>query len=67
MNTDTLHTHLVWMITGASQGFGLELVRAALQRGDSVMATSRNPQKVVYRTKSRYSGIARNTLAFDWK
>jgi len=47
MNTDSLHTHRVWMITGASQGFGLELVRAALQRGDSVMATSRNPQKVV--------------------
>jgi NAD(P)-dependent dehydrogenase (short-subunit alcohol dehydrogenase family)/quercetin dioxygenase-like cupin family protein len=35
------------MITGASQGFGHELVRAALQRGDSVIATSRNPQKVV--------------------
>jgi NAD(P)-dependent dehydrogenase (short-subunit alcohol dehydrogenase family) len=35
------------MITGASQGFGQELVRAALQRGDSVVATSRNPHKVV--------------------
>jgi NAD(P)-dependent dehydrogenase (short-subunit alcohol dehydrogenase family) len=39
MNTDSIHTPRVWMITGASQGFGLELVRAALQRGDSVMAT----------------------------
>lgn len=38
--------HLVWMITGTSQGFGLELVRAALQRGDSVIATSRSPDKV---------------------
>lgn len=36
----------VWFITGTSQGFGHELVRAALQRGDSVIATSRNPQKV---------------------
>lgn len=36
----------VWFITGTSQGFGRELVRAALQRGDSVMATSRNPQAV---------------------
>jgi len=36
----------VWFITGTSQGFGLELVRAALQRGDSVVATSRHPQKV---------------------
>lgn len=37
---------LVWFITGTSQGFGRELVRAALQRGDSVVATSRNPQTV---------------------
>jgi NAD(P)-dependent dehydrogenase (short-subunit alcohol dehydrogenase family) len=37
----------VWFITGTSQGFGRELVRAALQRGDSVIATSRTPQKVV--------------------
>lgn len=38
--------HRVWFITGTSQGFGRELVRAALQRGDSVVATSRNPQSV---------------------
>jgi len=38
--------HLVWFITGTSQGFGHELVRAVLQRGDSVVATSRNPQSV---------------------
>jgi len=37
---------LVWFITGTSQGFGRELVRAALQRGDSVIATSRQPQTV---------------------
>ena len=37
---------LVWFITGTSQGFGLELVRAALGRGDSVLATSRRPQEV---------------------
>ena len=37
---------LVWFITGTSQGFGRELVRAALQRGDSVVATSRNPPSV---------------------
>jgi len=39
-------TPRVWFITGTSQGFGKELVRAALWRGDSVVATSRNPQKV---------------------
>ncbi|HMF76041.1 MAG TPA: SDR family NAD(P)-dependent oxidoreductase [Bryobacteraceae bacterium] len=37
---------LVWFITGTSQGFGYELVRAALQRGDKVAATSRTPAKV---------------------
>jgi len=36
----------VWFITGTSQGFGRELVRAALKRGDSVVATSRTPDKV---------------------
>jgi NAD(P)-dependent dehydrogenase (short-subunit alcohol dehydrogenase family) len=30
--------NLIWFITGTSQGFGFELVRAALQRGDSVVA-----------------------------
>jgi NAD(P)-dependent dehydrogenase (short-subunit alcohol dehydrogenase family) len=36
----------VWVITGASRGFGRELVRAALARGDCVVATSREPEKV---------------------
>jgi len=36
----------VWFITGTSKGFGQELVRAALARGDRVVATSREPQKV---------------------
>lgn len=38
--------HRFWFITGTSQGFGRELVRAAIERGDSVVATSRNPQAV---------------------
>lgn len=37
---------LVWFITGASRGFGLEITRAALERGDSVAAAARNPQEV---------------------
>jgi len=44
--TSPSDTHLVWFITGTSQGFGRELVRAALERGDSVIATSRNPRAV---------------------
>ncbi len=46
MNAKESAPHRVWMITGTSQGFGLELVRKALGRGDSVIATSRDPQKV---------------------
>jgi NAD(P)-dependent dehydrogenase (short-subunit alcohol dehydrogenase family) len=37
---------LTWLITGTSQGFGRDLVGAALARGDSVVATSRSPEKV---------------------
>jgi NAD(P)-dependent dehydrogenase (short-subunit alcohol dehydrogenase family) len=37
---------LVWFVTGTSQGFGQEIVRVALSRGDYVIATSRNPKKV---------------------
>ena len=36
----------VWIITGTSQGFGRDLVDAALKRGDRVVATSRDPRKV---------------------
>jgi NAD(P)-dependent dehydrogenase (short-subunit alcohol dehydrogenase family) len=31
----------VWLITGASSGFGLAIAKAALDRGDRVVATSR--------------------------
>ncbi|KAF8518134.1 short-chain oxidoreductase [Hysterangium stoloniferum] len=38
-------THqLVWFITGASSGLGLNLAREALTRSDLVFATSRSPQ-----------------------
>lgn len=43
---------LVWFITGASRGFGLEIARAALQRGDTVVAAARDP-KVVERALDR--------------
>ncbi|MFC9915064.1 oxidoreductase [Streptomyces sp. NPDC127197] len=35
-----------WFITGASRGFGLEIARQALERGDNVVATARKPQDV---------------------
>ncbi|MDX1883151.1 oxidoreductase [Mycolicibacterium sp. 120270] len=37
----------VWFITGTSRGFGLEIAREALSRGDSVVATARNPRAVL--------------------
>ena len=36
----------VWFITGASKGFGLQIARDALQRGDSVVATARDPETI---------------------
>ncbi|MBI1171316.1 SDR family NAD(P)-dependent oxidoreductase [bacterium] len=37
----------VWFITGASRGFGALVARRALERGDAVVATSRDPQATV--------------------
>jgi len=39
-------TGKVWFITGASRGFGLEIARAALARGDRVVATARRPETI---------------------
>ncbi|HEY9665081.1 MAG TPA: oxidoreductase [Allocoleopsis sp.] len=35
-------THKIWLITGASRGFGAEIAKAALADGDTVIATARN-------------------------
>jgi NAD(P)-dependent dehydrogenase (short-subunit alcohol dehydrogenase family) len=35
----------VWFVTGASRGLGRSIVEAALQNGDSVVATARQPEK----------------------
>ena len=37
---------LVWFITGSSRGFGRALARAALQAGDLVAATARQPEQL---------------------
>lgn len=40
----------VWLVTGASSGFGLEIAKAAAARGDCVVATMRNPAGFVVPT-----------------
>jgi NAD(P)-dependent dehydrogenase (short-subunit alcohol dehydrogenase family) len=37
----------VWLITGASRGLGVNLAKAALAAGHKVVATGRDPQKVL--------------------
>lgn len=34
----------VWLVTGASRGLGLEIARAALEAGETVVATARSPE-----------------------
>jgi NAD(P)-dependent dehydrogenase (short-subunit alcohol dehydrogenase family) len=36
----------VWFITGASGGFGIEITRQALGRGDQVVASARHPEAI---------------------
>jgi NAD(P)-dependent dehydrogenase (short-subunit alcohol dehydrogenase family) len=37
----------VWLVTGAGRGMGVDIARAALSAGHAVVATGRNPQRVV--------------------
>lgn len=39
----------VWFITGAARGFGALVARKALEQGDAVVATARNPETVTDR------------------
>ncbi|MDF7815149.1 SDR family NAD(P)-dependent oxidoreductase [Hymenobacter sp. YC55] len=41
-----VHTPQAWFITGASKGFGLELVKQLLAQGHQVAATSRNADEL---------------------
>lgn len=43
----------VWFITGTSRGFGREWAMAALDRGDQVVATARNPDSL-HELQERY-------------
>lgn len=41
-------THQIWFITGSSRGFGRDLASAALEAGDSVVATARRPEQLSF-------------------
>lgn len=43
-STPSTRSPRTWLITGSSRGFGRELVTAALERGDAVVATARRTQ-----------------------
>lgn len=51
---------LVWLITGCSSGFGSELTKAALGRGDKVIATARSAAKL-----QGLKAAGASTLALD--
>jgi len=36
----------VWLITGAGRGMGIDIAKAAIEAGNKVIATGRNPEKV---------------------
>lgn len=40
------HVRKIWLITGAARGFGRVWTEAALKRGDGVIATAREPDKM---------------------
>lgn len=47
-----------WFITGASSGFGNELVKAVISRGDKVVATFRKPeQAIVFSDQHKENGL----------
>jgi len=53
---------LVWLITGSTSGFGIAIAKAALARGDKVIATARNPSKP---EMSELVSLGASALALD--
>ncbi|TBU27432.1 NAD(P)-binding protein [Dichomitus squalens] len=54
----------VWLITGTSSGFGLEMARYALSKGERVVATLRRPE-VLKEFASQYSSTQLLVLKLD--
>lgn len=56
-----MNTRPVWLITGCSTGFGLELAKQVIARGDRVIATARDKGRLA----SLLQGHESTTLALD--
>src|SRR6266851_829448 len=54
----------VWFVTGASRGFGLEIVRQALERGDAIVATARDPRRMEEGLAGGGAQVDRQSRAF---
>jgi NAD(P)-dependent dehydrogenase (short-subunit alcohol dehydrogenase family) len=52
----------VWLITGSSKGLGLAITRAALEKGDKVVATARHVDQLTEFTNEFGSQVALQTL-----
>ncbi len=48
----------VWMITGATRGFGARIAAAAIENGDAVVATGRDPAPIVAQLGKRAGLLA---------
>ena len=58
----------VWLITGSSSGFGRQIAKAALERGDRVVATARRPETLadlVAATPERVHPVALDVTRTD--
>lgn len=56
-----MNTRPVWLITGCSTGFGLELAKQVIARGDRLVATARDKSRLA----SLVAGHEATTLALD--
>jgi NAD(P)-dependent dehydrogenase (short-subunit alcohol dehydrogenase family) len=65
MSADSPARPGVWLITGASSGLGLELTRASLARGATVIATARDPGSITAPLPDHTEDKALVRLALD--
>jgi NAD(P)-dependent dehydrogenase (short-subunit alcohol dehydrogenase family) len=62
---DEVDAGRVWLITGASSGFGLAIAEAALERGDRVAATGRRIESIDLEEGDRVARVALDVTDAD--